>query len=298
MATAPSTCLQIVLIKPHKGVTLSKHFDKNVTLHGQFQLYADLLEVENDTTTLVLALAALKDGDIVKLLPDENQHGKNNRFTVVSNVFPSPSDPTQAEQLKITVDENFLRRAMKQSNVNGVNSKINFEALDAINVEFKYCSVDEINSLKLRSKERKELRGQLAQFGIDTPGEIVDFLQDYEQAKKYDDRRAGRKDLQKVTREQVRGRKKPRQQKQEEENEEVSAGQGFFYDLDGRKHFIQDKNKEARKKREERKNSKWWVRLSKPRIRANMDRKEQEGTEDDVEICVEPIVENKSDEII
>jgi len=222
----------IGLIKPCKEVIFSPEYERNVSVHGPFQLYTDLLEV--DTESVILVLAALRDKNIVKLSPVKNQKGNlGNSMTLLSQ--ESDEDETVQQQLKITIDGNFVQRFLARSKLDKKTFKFDFEALDMRRVMCCYFSIDEMNTIKVKSLMKRVAASKKEDFEIEFPGEKIDFLKNYEVEKK------------------KKEEKKPVDHK-------------FFYDLEGHKHMVHERTK--KKLKEDKKMSRWWNRLSEPKVRS------------------------------
>lgn len=236
------------MVKPCPGILLSPDFEKHVAIHGPFQLYTDLLEV--DTESLVLVLAALRDSNIIKLYPQKRQqNGTENEVILLTQVF---SIDAEKQQLKITIDSKFVKKILKS---NPRNLKINVDALDLRKTSFCYFTVDDLNRLKYNDtkgkKQKENVKSQ--NFELEFPGEKIDFLKNYDEHMQ-----------QKFKTNLMSGVYKLQLDQKSIPDGNASAGRSQFYDLAGHKHVVHDESRHLKKEKESKK---WWNRLSEAKVR-------------------------------
>jgi hypothetical protein len=168
----------IGLVKPCAGILLSPEYEKHITIHGPFELYTDVLEV--DTESVVLVLAALRDNNIIKLSPQKaKQKSLEDGVVILSPVF---STKAEKQQLKITIDCEFVKRILKSPTYTTRNLKVNFHALDLRNTNFCYFTIDDINNIKHVATQGKKQKVNVKKddFDFEVPGEKIDFLKNYD----------------------------------------------------------------------------------------------------------------------
>jgi hypothetical protein len=262
-AKTSNTKFYIGLIKPHDGVAFSAEYKKNISTHGSFQLYTDLLEV--DAESVILVLAALKGNNIIKMCPDKNQKGQEKNGVTLVTQDSGKDGYFAQEQLQITIDSSFVGRVLKQTKL---KSKLNFEALDMKKVMCCYFSIDEMNDLKIKSiakdgtcAVRKTREKEFEDSCVEFPGEKINFLENYDKGK--------------MSRSKTKSKNVSTQAEGVTMKKEgLLNDHKYFYDLDGHKHVVHATSKN--KLKEEKKKGKWWNRLSEPRLRLDMSKVETE----------------------
>jgi hypothetical protein len=169
----------IGLVKPCPGILLSDKYEKHITIHGPFELYTDLLQVDKDS--LILVLAALRDNNIIKLSPQKGkQKGSADGVVILSQIF---ANSAEKQQLKITIDSEFVKRILKSQTFTRMNFRINLHALDWRKTDFCYLNIDEINHIKSAPTQGKKQRVSVKSdnFEFEVPGEKIDFLKNYDE---------------------------------------------------------------------------------------------------------------------